>query len=248
MGKPLNQQRRGKGSPAFTAPSHLYNVQARFRERSTIEMEGAVRGEVISFIDNPANSALLMAVKTEDGKMNFLIAPEGIAIGDEVRFGKKAEVGLGHVLPLSDIPDGTPIYNLELVPGDGGKIVRTAGSTAYIVSHLSGKVYVSLPSKTVKILDENCRAAIGVISLGGRLDKPIFKAGTKHHMVSSTARYWPHVRGVAMSAYDHPYGGKQHHPGRSTIVARNAPPGRKVGLLAAGSVGRKKGKKNAPNE
>ena len=238
MGKPLNQQRRGKGSPSFTAPSHLYNVDSAFKEYNTAEKEGMVRGEVISFIDNPANSALIMAVKDEDGKFMFLIAPEGIAIGDEIQLGRKAEVGLGNILPLSEIPDGTPIYNIELVPGDGGKMVKTAGSTAYLVSHLGGKAYVSLPSKCVKILDNNCRAEIGVISLGGRLDKPIFKAGTMHHMVQSTARRWPHVRAVAMSAYDHPFGGKQHHPGRSTICARNAPPGRKVGLLAAGSVGR----------
>ena len=244
MGKPLNQQRRGKGSPAFTAPSHLYKVKAAYGNYTDTEREGFVRAEVISFIDNPANSALLMTVKKEDGKINVIIAPEGIAIGDEIRFGKKAEIGLGNVLPLSEIPDGTPIFNIELVPGDGGKMVRTAGNTSYLVSHLHGKAYISLPSKEVKILDENCRAEIGVISVGGRLDKPIFKAGTTYHMVQSKARYWPHVRGVAMSAYDHPFGGKQHHPGRSTICARNAPPGRKVGLIGAGSVGRRKGKKS----
>ncbi|MEM2974121.1 MAG: 50S ribosomal protein L2 [Candidatus Micrarchaeia archaeon] len=245
MGKPLNQQRRGKGSPSFTAPSHLYKVKAGFKEPSAIEKEGAIRGEVVSFIDNPANTALLMAVRLENGDYNFLIAPEGMAIGDEIRFGKSAGIGLGNVLPLSEIPDGTPVYNIEIVPGDGGKLVRTAGSTAYVVSHIDRKVYVSLPSKNVKIFNENCRAQIGVISMGGRLDKPVFKAGATYHMVASTARRWPHVRTVAMSAYDHPFGGKQHHPGRSTIVAKDAPPGRKVGLIGPGSVGRKKVKKGA---
>jgi len=100
-----------------------------------------------------------------------------------------------------------------------------------------------LPSKKVKLFNANCRAQLGLVSVGGRLIRPVFKAGKKYHMVASTARYWPKVRGVAMSAYDHPFGGKQHHSGRSTIVARNAPPGRKVGLLAASSVGRGKKRK-----
>jgi len=238
MGKPLNQQRRGKGSPAFAAPSHLYRIDSAFRGYDAVEKEGAIRGEVISFIDNPIHSAVIMAVKTEDGKTSFMIAPEGIAIGDEIEFGKKAEIGIGNVLPLSEIPDGTPIYCIEITPGDGGKMVRTAGNSAHIVSHLKGKVYLSLPSKNVKIIDESCRAQIGVISVGGRLDNPVFKAGTKYHMVSSTAKYWPKLRGVKMNCVDHPFGGKQHHPGRSTCVSRHAPPGQKVGHLAAGSTGR----------
>jgi len=243
MGKPLNQQRRGKGSPAFTAPSHMYRVTSSLRDYDEKEKQGVVGGEVISFIDSRAHSALTMAVKMEDGNYCFMVAPEGIAIGDQVQFGKTAEIGIGNVLPLSEIPDGTPIFNIELSPGDGGKMVRSAGSNAHVVSHLSGKVYVSLASKKTKILSDECRAQIGIVSVGGRLENPIFKAGTKYHMVAAKAEYWPHVRGVAMSAYDHPFGGKQHHPGRSTCVARNAPPGQKVGLIGAGSVGRKKGKK-----
>jgi len=238
MGKPLNQQRRGKGSPAFTAPSHLYKVESAYREYDAREREGAIRGEVVSFIDDPVHTALMMEVKTEEGKFVYILAPEGIAIGDEVQFGKKADLSIGNVLPLSEIPEGTPICNVELVPGDGGKLVRSAGGSAFIVSHVEGKVYLSLPSKDVKILQDNCRAEIGVVSVGGRLEKPVFKAGTKYYMVAAKAKYWPTVRGVKMNCVDHPFGGKQHHPGRSTCVSRHAPPGQKVGLIGAGSVGR----------
>jgi large subunit ribosomal protein L2 len=180
---------------------------------------------------------------TDDMKKIPLIAPEGIAIGDILQFGAKAEVSFGNILPLASIPDGTPVYNIELIPGDGGKMVRSAGTSGYIVSHTEGTVYVSLPSKTVKIFDSACRAQIGVVAGGGRLDRPIFKAGKMSKIVAPTAQRWPNVRGVAMSAYNHPFGGHQHHPGRSTIVARGAPPGQKVGLLGAASVGRRKGKK-----
>ncbi|MEM3431125.1 MAG: 50S ribosomal protein L2 [Candidatus Micrarchaeia archaeon] len=243
MGKRLNQQRRGKGSPAFSAPSHKFNAKVSFRSYDEKEKNSVVKGKVIEFIHNPAHSGLIMNVKTEDGQIVSLLAPEGIAIGDEIEFGANAGIKLGNVLPLAKIPDGMYVYNIELVPGDGGKLIRAAGTSGTVISHTDKEVYVALPSKKVKIFNANCRAQIGLVSMGGRLLRPVFKAGKKYHMVASTARYWPKVRGVAMSAYDHPFGGKQHHPGRSTIVARNAPPGRKVGLLAAASVGRGKKRK-----
>jgi len=238
MGKMLNQQRRGKGSPAFTAPSHLYKAAVAFRHYDEQEKTSLVKGQVVRFLNDSAHSGLIMFVKDEKGNEIALLAPEGIALGDTIEFGAQAKVNFGNVLPLYKIPDGMPVYNIELVPGDGGKMCRSAGTSASVISHTENSVYVGLPSKKVKVFDANCRAQVGLVSIGGRLLRPVFKAGKKHHMVASTARYWPKVRGVAMSAYDHPFGGKQHHPGRSTICARNAPPGRKVGLIAAASVGR----------
>jgi len=243
MGKPLIQQRRGKGGTPFTAPSHLYYAHVMFRTYDEKERLSSVKGQVMEFVNDPARSGVLMVVKDETGSRLNLLAPEGIAIGDTIEFGAKAPVDIGNVLPLSIIPDGTPIYNIELIQGDGGKLVRAAGTSASVVSHAGDKVYVSLPSKKVKILDSRCRAQIGVVSVGGRLDRPVFTAGKKFHMMKAKAAYWPRSRGVAMSAYDHPFGGKQHHPGRSTIVGRSAPPGQKVGLLGAASVGRRRGKK-----
>lgn len=245
MGKRLTQQRRGGGSPVFTAPHHLFAAEVMFRSYDQREKESCVRGQVVGFLDDPARSALLMNVLTDEKKVIPLIAPEGIAIGDPLQFGSAAEVAVGNILPLSSIPDGTPVYDIELVPGDGGKLVRTAGSSAYVISHTAGLVYVSLPSKSVKTLDGACRAQVGIVSGGGRLDRPIFKAGKMAKMVKPTALRWPNVRGVAMNAVAHPFGGHQHHPGRSTISARNSPPGQKVGLVGAASVGRGKGKRKA---
>ena len=248
MGKPLIQQRRGKGGTPFTAPSHLYYARVMFRTYDEKEKTSSVKGQVLEFVNDPARSGVLMVVKDETGKKLHLLAPEGIAIGDTIEFGAQAPVSIGNVLPLSAIPDGSPIYNLELTQGDGGKLVRAAGTSAYVVSHAGDVVYVTLPSKKVKVLDGRCRAQIGVVSVGGRLDRPVFTAGKKFHMMKAKAAYWPKPRGVAMSAYDHPFGGKQHHPGRSTIVKRTAPPGQKVGLLGAASVGRRKGKRKGAGE
>jgi large subunit ribosomal protein L2 len=220
-------------------------TDVKFRSYDDRERTDVVNGTVVELLDDPARGALLMVIRTDDGKKHMLIAPEGISIGDGVQFGVKAAIGIGNVLPLSSMPDGTPVYNVEFVPGDGGRCVRAAGGVGYIVSHTGGKTYLSLPSKAVKILDGSCRAAVGVVSCGGQREKPIFKAGKAHHMYRSKARYWPTVRGVAMNPVDHPFGGKEHHPGRSTISSRHAPPGRKVGLIAARQVGRRKGKKRA---
>jgi large subunit ribosomal protein L2 len=90
-----------------------------------------------------------------------------------------------------------------------------------------------------------CRAQIGVISGGGRLEKPLMKAGNSHYKFHAVNRRWPHNRGVKMSAYNHPFGGKQHHKGKSSCTSRGAPPGRKVGHIAARSTGRKKAKLEA---
>ena len=132
------------------------------------------------------------------------------------------------------------IFNIELAPGDGGKLVRAPGSYATIISREKDKVYIKLPSKQTLVLLGNCRAQIGVVCGGGRLEKPLLKAGNNFYKKHAQNRKWPVNRGVHMSAYTHPFGGKQHHKGRGSATSKNAPPGRKVGHIAARSTGRKK--------
>ncbi|VVC01026.1 50S ribosomal protein L2 [uncultured archaeon] len=240
MGKLLRQQRRGKGSVAYKAPSHRYKEEVAFRKFDATERSGAVRGEVMGFVDDPARGALLMDIMFEDSSRLRLIAPEGIAKGQEVYSGGNAKLALGSCLPLSKIPEGSMIYNVEMAPGDGGKLVRTPGSYATIVSKEKDAVYVKLPSKHTLILQGSCRAQVGVVCGGGRLEKPLLKAGNNFYKKHAQNRKWPVNRGVHMSAYTHPFGGKQHHKGRGSATSRNAPPGRKVGHIAARSTGRKK--------
>jgi len=238
MGKPLRSQRRGKGSPSYRRPSHRFKADVMFRGYDALERDGVIGGEVIDFVDDPGRSALLMNVKTSDGQQRMLIAPEGIELGAKVHFGTKAAVAPGNVLPLMLIPDGTPVYNIESSMGDGGKFVRSAGTSAFIVAHKESYVLVRLPSKQVKAIDQRCRAQIGVVSGGGMLERPMMTAGKAHYKMHAKNMTWPHVRGVAMNAVSHPFGGGQHHAGKPTTVGRGAPPGRKVGHLAARTVGR----------
>jgi len=240
MGKLLKQQRRGKGSVAHRAPSHRYKEELAFRKYEGIERTGSLRGQVVQFIDDPARGAILMEVLFTDGSRTAFIAPEGARIGQEIQSGATAQIGLGNILPLSSIPEGAPIFNVELDPGDGGKLVRTPGSYATLISREKDKVYVKLPSKKQITLFGTCRAQLGIVCGGGRLEKPLLKAGANFYKKHAQNRKWPVNRGVHMSAYTHPFGGKQHHKGRGSMTSRNAPPGRKVGHIAARSVGRKK--------
>src|SRR3989338_8596837 len=240
MGKLLRQQRRGKGSVAYKAPSHRYKSELAFRKFYYGEKSGAVRGEVLRFVDVPARGALLMDIIFEDGSRMHLLAPEGMAKGQEIMSGSSARLGLGSCLPLSKIPEGSMIYNIEMAPGDGGKLVRAPGAYATIVSREKDYVYVKLPSKKVVSLPAMCRAQFGVVCGGGRLEKPLMKAGANFYKKHAQNRRWPVNRGVKMCAYTHPFGGKQHHKVRSSTIGRGAPPGRKVGHIAARSTGRRK--------
>ncbi|MEM2963549.1 MAG: 50S ribosomal protein L2 [Candidatus Anstonellales archaeon] len=242
MGKLLKQQRRGKGSFAYKAPSHRYKADIKYRDYDNIERESSISGEVIEFIDDPGHQAVLMRVRLENSEELNFIAPEGICIGDTITLGAKGQLSLGSVKPLSSIPDGFYIYNVELSPGDGGKITRAPGSYSTIVSREGNYVLVKLPSRKLLNLPAQCRAQIGVVCGGGRLEKPLLKAGANFYKKHAQNRLWPKVRGVKQNAYTHPFGGKQHHPGKPTLTPRGAPPGRKVGHLGAKSVGRKKAK------
>ncbi len=237
MGKRLKQQRRGKGSNAYRKPPNHFKADVNFRSRP---IEGRAIGEVVEFIDDPGHSAPLMRVRYEDFSENILFAPEGIKIGDRIFEGNQAEVALGSILPLGSIPDGMLIYNIESRPGDGGKMARVAGGYATIKSHLENTVNVLLPSKKAIDLDPSCRAQIGAVAGGGLTSQPIMKAGKAHYIWHATNQKWPVNRGVKSNPVDHPFGGKQHHKGASSMVSRHAPPGSKVGHIAARRVGRRK--------
>ena len=205
MGTKLRQQKRGHGGPSYRVPGHRFFGAVKYNHPKNAE-----HGQVTGFIDDPAHSALLAEIMLEDGKKTYAIAAEGIAKGDDVEFGLNARMRIGNVIPLEKAPDGTPVFNIELHPGDGGKMARAGGSACYVVSHdeESGLVTIRTPSKSVKTLEPNCLATVGVACGGGRLEKPFKKAGAKFHAMKARNKYWPIVRGAAMSAYDHPHGGK----------------------------------------
>jgi len=248
MGKGLKSQKRGAGRHRYLAPKRG-KTDLAYRNYDDIEQTGVLNAKVTDIVDDPGRTALLMKVAYDNGEEGYLIAPEGIAVGDELDVGVQGKLKLGSVLPLYRIPDGAYIFNIEKNPGDGGRFVKSSGSYAVVVSREKDKVYIKLPSKRIMTFSGECRAQLGIISGGGRLEKPMLKAGNAYYKYrKAMKRIWPRVRGVHMAAYSHPHGGKQHHVGKPTTIGRGASPGSKVGHLAARSTGRKKGKKVAGAE
>ena len=236
MGKRLIQQRRGRTKSKFNAPSHRFKGRIKY-EHNNQKNEGIVQ----DIIHDPGRTAPLASVMFKDNKKILVLAPEGIRIGDKISFtDDKKDIGVGNVLSLGNIPEGAPIYNIELSPGDGGKLVRAGGSNATVVSHDKKKTVIQLPSGQFKTLDSTCKATIGVVAGGGRKDKPFLKAGKKYFAYRIRGKQYPVVRGVAMCAVSHPHGGGGHqHVGKPSTVKRGASPGRKVGSISAKRTGRK---------
>ncbi len=167
------------------------------------------KATVLSIEYDPNRSANIALIEYADGVKTYIIAPLGLKKGDVVESGKGADIKPGNVLELQDIPVGTLIYCIELNPGKGAQLVRSAGTFAQLMAKENGYAQVRLPSGEVRLVRLNCRAAIGQV---GNIDYEninIGKAGRKRHM-----GFRPTVRGVVMNPNDHPHGGGE---GKSPI-------------------------------
>lgn len=236
MGKNLIQQARGKGGPTYRAPSFRYQGKAKHPSVSE-----TLEGEVIDLITCQGHSAPLAKVKYASGEVTLMIAPEGLRVGQKISAGAEAPLERGNTLPLRMIPEGAAVYNIEGQPGDGGKFVRSSGTAAKVVTKMRDTVIVILPSKKKKEFHPECRASIGMVSGGGRPEKPLLKAGNSFFKAKAKNKLWPVVSGSAMNAVDHPFGNaRTSRKSKAKPVSRNAPPGRKVGMIAARRTGRKK--------
>jgi large subunit ribosomal protein L2 len=236
MGKNLISQRRGRGSMRYRKPVHNYIGAVKhipFQKSAQI-------GRVIDIVHCASHTAPLAKVVFEDGSECLQIAPEKMVVNQTVA-ANTTEVGNGNTLYLQDIADGTAIYNIEGVPGDGGKYVRSSGVFARVMVHQENNVVVLLPSKKQKTFNAKCRATIGVVAGGGRLDKPFLTAGHKFFKMKATNKLWPRVSGAKMNAVDHPFGNKRSsRKSKARVAPKNAPPGRKAGMVRARRTGRKK--------
>lgn len=239
MGKRLMSQRRGKGSPTFLATKHAI-ADSRYIPFGREQEEGVLRGRVVRLMADSARSGIMVEIVFENNEKEIVIAADGIAVGQEIQYGKDAELKIGNANQLGELAEGCPIFNVERNPGDGGELARASGGYAIIVTKDRKKIYVKLPSGKTIALNPKCRATIGCAAGGGRVEKPFVKAGNKYFAKKARRKKWPLVRGVAMNAVDHPFGGSQHHPGKSKSTSRNAPPGRKVGQIASSRTGRRK--------
>ncbi len=238
MGKRILVQRMGRGTSTFRSPSHLRVAAVRYPPLT----DKLIRGVVAELVHDPGRWVPLARIVLEDGREFFNVAVEGLKVGQVIEIGPGARVAPGNIVPLRDIPEGTQICNIEIRPGDGGKIARAGGTYAIVTGKTSTHAIVTLPSGKQKFIPLDARATIGIVAGGGRLEKPLLKAGNSYHKWKAKAKKWPRVRGIAMNAVDHPHGGGSHQrESKPTTVSRNAPPGRKVGHIAAKRTGRKKG-------
>lgn len=151
---------------------------------------------------DPNRSAFIALVQYEDGEKRYIIAPDGLKVGDTVRAGSDADIKPGNALPLADIPVGTVIHNIELYPGKGGQLVRSAGNMAQLMAKENGYALLRLPSGELRNVSVNCYASIGTVSNLDHENVNRGKAGKTRHLGIR-----PTVRGSVMNPNDHPHGG-----------------------------------------
>ena len=157
---------------------------------------------VIGIEYDPNRSANIALIQYEDGEKAYILAPQGLTDGDKVISGETADIKPGNCMPISSIPVGTLIHNIELNPKQGGKLVKAAGQSAQLMAKEGKYAHVRLPSGEMRLILAKCRATIGVIGNSDHENVKIGKAGRKRHMGIR-----PTVRGSVMNPVDHPHGG-----------------------------------------
>jgi large subunit ribosomal protein L2 len=151
---------------------------------------------------DPNRSARIALLNYRDGEKRYILAPAGLRVGDAIESGEKADIKTGNALPLRFIPLGTIIHNIELRPGEGGKLVRSAGGSAQLMAKEGDYAQVRMPSGEVRRILITCRATIGQLGNVDHENEVIGKAGRQRHLGKR-----PSVRGIAMNPVDHPHGG-----------------------------------------
>jgi large subunit ribosomal protein L2 len=151
---------------------------------------------------DPNRTAFIALIKYADGELAYILAPQRLKVGDEVVASEKVDLKPGNASPLRSLPIGSMIHNIELKPGKGGQIARSAGAYAQLVGRDAGYAQIRLGSGELRMVLDSCMASVGAVSNPDHMNENLGKAGRKRHM-----GWRPHVRGVAMNPIDHPHGG-----------------------------------------
>jgi large subunit ribosomal protein L2 len=186
----ISVRRRGGGH------KRLYRIIDFKRKKDDIP------ARVASIEYDPNRSARIALLSYADGMKSYILAPEGLKVGDRLMSGENAEIRVGNVLPLSKIPLGTQIHNIEMKPGSGGQLVRGAGTGAQLMARDGSYVQIKLPSGEVRMVRVDCRATIGQVGNSDHNNIALGKAGRSRWLGRR-----PKVRGVVMNPVDHPMGG-----------------------------------------
>jgi len=248
MGKRIISQRRGRGTNTYKVSKRAFRFKLKYPKMLSGE------GKVMKLLNSAAHSAPLAKVSSGSGSF-YIPASKNMVEGQKINFDnlkgtpKKGartsyeasnKIESGNIAALKEIPVKTHIYNIESKPGDGGVFIKSAGSSAIVSKVVGEHIFVLMPSKKEKKFHQNCRAIIGVVAGAGRLDKPILKAGKQYHIKKSKSKLWPRTSAVKMNAIDHPFGSGRGKNPKSKVAKRNAPPGKRVGLIRPKRTGKRK--------
>jgi large subunit ribosomal protein L2 len=162
----------------------------------------AIPGKVATIEYDPNRSARIALINYRDGEKRYILAPAGLRVGDTIESGPNADIKTGNCLPLKNIPVGTVVHNIELRPGQGGKLVRSAGGAAQLMAKEDEYAQVRMPSGEVRQIQVVCRATVGQLGNLEHENEVVGKAGRSRHRGKR-----PSVRGIAMNPVDHPHGG-----------------------------------------
>jgi large subunit ribosomal protein L2 len=248
--KPLTKGKRGSGGRntrgRITARHRGGGAKRRYREIDFKRRKDGIPAKVATIEYDPNRTCYIALLHYVDGQKSYILAPQGLRPGDRVESGEGADIRPGNALPLRAMPTGTVVHNVELVPGQGGRLGRAAGSAIQVAAKEGPMVTLRLPSSEMRMVRGDCRATIGTLSNSEHQNVKLGKAGRKRHLGQR-----PQTRGVAMNPVDHPHGGGEaHHTpgghpetpwGKPTLGYRTRKKGKKSDALIVR--GRRRGKK-----
>jgi large subunit ribosomal protein L2 len=208
-------------------------AKRRYREIDFKRIKDGVPARVATIEYDPNRSAYIALLNYADGHKSYILAPQGLSIGAEVVSGDEADITPGNALALARIPTGTVVHNVEMTPGQGGRLGRAAGTAIQVVAKEGAMVTLRLPSSEVRMVRGECRATVGSLTNAEHQNVKWGKAGRSRHRNKR-----PQTRGVAMNPVDHPHGGGEAHhtPGGHPVTPWGKP--------TLGYRTRKKGKKS----
>jgi large subunit ribosomal protein L2 len=243
-GKPRSGGRNSGGR--ITSRHRGGGAKRRYRRIDFKRRKDGVPAKVATIEYDPNRTCYIALLHYVDGAKSYILAPQGLRPGDRVESGEGADIRPGNALPLRAIPTGTVVHNVELVPGQGGKLGRSAGSAIQVVAKEGTMVTLRLPSSEMRMVRADSRATVGALSNSEHQNVKIGKAGRNRHLGKR-----PQTRGVAMNPVDHPHGGGEaHHTpgghpvtpwGKPTLGYRTRKKGKRSDALIVR--GRRRGKK-----
>jgi large subunit ribosomal protein L2 len=225
--KPAKKLTKGKTSSGgrnsagrVTSRHRGGGAKRRYRRIDFKRTKDGIPARVSSIEYDPNRSASIALVNYADGEKRYILAPQGLRVGAEIVSGDGADIAPGNSLPLARIPTGTVVHNVELIPGQGGKLGRSAGTAIQVVAKEGPMVSLRLPSSEVRMVRGECRATVGSLSNAEHQNVKVGKAGRNRHKGKR-----PQTRGVAMNPVDHPHGGGEAHhtPGGHPVTPWGKP-------------------------